>query len=198
MLYVIIISICAVILSTLNICFFQTYLGLNWWQIILVTIGYIALAILIDAIIALIVNKLPKKWFKKDSKVFKIFKWERKFYEKIGIKKWKDKIPELGKLGNFSKSKVEDPTSVEYIERFILESKIGETVHFIGLFASFILLSYPRFLLCFGLPVAVINLLLNIPSLLILRYNRPKLGVLLERNKRLQQRKREKEIKEAS
>ena len=58
----------------------------------------ILIVFLIDALIALIIHKLPKKWFHYEKNFFYIYKWERKFYEKIKIKKWKDHIPELGIL----------------------------------------------------------------------------------------------------
>ncbi len=138
MLYVIIVLICATILSTVNIAFFQDYLSLNWWEIILIVVGYIVAVILLDALVALIVNKSSKKLYKKEYRIFKIFKWERKFYEKLGIKKWKDKIPELGKLGNFSKGKVLDPKNSEYISKFIEECIRGEVTHITSCFIGFL------------------------------------------------------------
>ena len=198
MLYTIIILIAGVLISVFNCVFFLDNLNVAWWQISLITFAYIASVIIIDAIIALFINKLPKKWFDNESFIFKTYKWEKKFYEKLGIKKWKDKIPELGSLGNFSKSKIENPNSSAYIKQFIIESKVGECVHFLGMIFGFLLLIVPNFRLFIALPVSIINVFMNIPSLLILRYNRPKLGVLLQRAIRVEQRMQQTELSKAS
>lgn len=194
MLYIFVVLISGGIISAINIIFLLDNINLAWWQVILFVYGFALVEFAIDGLLAFIVNKLPKKWFNPSLKIFKIHKWERRFYERLGIKKWKDKIPELGKLGNFSKSTLQDPTSVEYIQRFIVECVIGEVVHISGLIFGFIILFHPNNILNITLPIAIVNLLLNIPSILILRYNRPKLAVVLERNKRLEQRKKEKEL----
>jgi len=194
MLYVLVVLICGVILSIVNCLFFLNYLNLLWWQVVLVVFAFVIAEFAIDGLFAFIVNKLPKKIFNKNSKIFKIYKWERRFYEKIGIKKWKDHIPELGKLGNFSKSKLENPNDNTYVDRFIKECVIGEVVHVCGIIFGFTVLFYFRFALTIGLPVAIINIFLNIPSIMILRYNRPKLEVILEMNRRLAERKKQKII----
>lgn len=83
---------------------------------------------------------------KKTSFIF--YKWERKFYEKIKIKKWKDHIPELGWLANFRKNKVIEPNNNIYVEKFLVECCYGETIHFLSLCLGFlILLIYPKYVL---------------------------------------------------
>jgi hypothetical protein len=66
---------------------------------------------------ALICNKIPEKWLK-DKKFFNVSKREQKFYEKLGIRAWKDKVLELGGLGGFSKSKIDDPNSPDLQKEF--------------------------------------------------------------------------------
>lgn len=195
MAYILIIFITAVILSLVNIIWFMPFLDLNAWQIIITTIVHIVAVIGIDAIIAFLIRRLPGKWFRKDTGVFKINKWERKYYEKIGIKKWKDKIPEWGKLTSFSKSKLENPNDNEYVSRFLLECRYGELIHLLGMILGFLIIFIMdlKFCLNFAIPVALVNGFLNYPSYAILRYNRPKLLVLYERNRRLEERKRQKE-----
>ena len=108
---------------------------MSWWTVSFFVFVSIAGMITINGVIAIICCKcLPKKWFLSDKKIFNPSKKECKFYEKIGIRKWKDKNIDLGKLNGFKKDKIKsDP---EYIERFILECNMGFIEHFISIFVS--------------------------------------------------------------
>ncbi len=195
MFYILIILISAILISVTNIIWFMPMLDMNAWQVILTTLFHIVAVIGVDAIFAFVIRRLPSKWFKKDNGIFKIFKWERKYYEKIGIKKWKDKVPEWGKLTSFSKSKLENPNDNEYVSRFLLECRYGEVIHLLGMILGFLIIFILdlKFCLNFAIPVAIVNAVLNYPSYAILRYNRPKLLVLFERNRRLEERKKQKQ-----
>ena len=93
------------------------YLKLTWIVAVSV-LGMIA----INGFVATICSKwLPNKCFDSDSKFYMPSKKECKFYEKIGIKKWKDRTLEMGFLNGFRKNKIEN--SPEHIRRFILENK---------------------------------------------------------------------------
>lgn len=145
----------------------------------------IVLVTIIDAIVALLVNKLPKKWFNHTYKRFHIFKFEKKFYNSIKIQKWKDSIPELGKLANFRKNKVENPNDNNYILLFLEQCCIGEIVHIVSMFLGFLIVFIDLDnALLIGVPVALGNAIINSLSLMILRYNRPRLEVVYKRNKR--------------
>ena len=92
----------------------------------------------------------------------------------------------------FRKNKLADPQSVEYVERFLLESCYGEIGHFFSLFFGFtVLFLYPLSDVWFSLaiPVAIVNFFLNLPSILVLRYNSYKLVVLKKSLLKKQQRK---------
>ena len=195
MLYIIVILITAILITLINSLFFTAFLGMAVGKIILYTVIHIVAVIGVDAIFAFLIRRLPSAWFKKDGGLFKTFKWERKYYERIGIKKWKDKIPEWGKLTSFSKSKLENPNDNTYVSRFLLESRYGELIHLLGMILGFLIIFILpiRFCLNFAIPVAIVNGLLNYPSYAILRYNRPKLLVLFERNRRLEERRKQKE-----
>ena len=141
--------------------------------------------IIINGLFAGIVRwVLPKKWFTADKNYFSAGKNERKFYEKLGIKKWKDKVLELGCFTNFRKNKIADPKSVEYVERYILEANYGVVVHFVLMLISFLVIFiYPlEYWYCFGAPVAIVSIFLNALPLFILRYNLPKLYTLRKIN----------------
>lgn len=183
--YSVIISITLIIVYLLNLlrgCTDFLYI-LKWTSIDILVV------FIIDAIIAFVIRRLPEKWFDYKYKVFKIFKWERKFYEAIKIKKWKDKIPELGQLTNFKKNKVREPKNSEYLLRYLMECVYGETIHFLSIILGFlILLINPKDCLYFGLPIAIANGIISYLSFAILRYNRPKLTILYNRSVKLNER----------
>lgn len=183
--YTVTIGIAVIIVFLLNLFFGMRIYDYSLLYVFLMTVISTALVIFIDGMIALIVNKLPKKWFNFRYKRFKIFKWERKFYEFFKIKKWKDHTPELGQLANFRKNKVLNPTDNKYIEKFLEECCVGEIVHLVSIFLGYLIIFLkPKYWLFFGIPVATTNAFLNYLSYMILRYNRPKLLTLYKRNER--------------
>ncbi len=153
--------------------------------VVLLTIS----VIIVDGIFATIVRwLLPEKWFDVNKKIFKANKKECKFYEKIGIKRWKDKVLELGGFTKFHKNKLGESYDIEYVSKFIIESNYGIIVHVACImFGYLIIFFYPlKYFLCFGVPIATVNAILNFLPLMILRYNLPKLHVLYAYIKRKQ------------
>ncbi len=137
--------------------------------------------IFLDGITAALCRVLPAKLANPEKKIFHVSPKEKKFYEKLKIRKWKDKVPEIGQFTGFRKNKLGDPKSLEYLDRFLLESSYGEIGHIVSCITSFlILLLFPlhRLWLAMAIPVAIVSALLNIPSFMILRYNSYKLRVL--------------------
>ena len=132
---------------------------------------------------------MPNKWFSMDNKHYHVSKRAQAFYEKLQIRKWKDKVWELGGLGGFRKNKLSQPTNSEYIERFIVESHKGILTHRIGYFVGFLgIFIFPlKYALGIGIPVAIVNLILNALPVMILRYNIPKLKLLHKRLKRTEE-----------
>lgn len=192
--YAVIIGITIITITLLNIFLAIPICGFEytWYQCLGMLILSIVVVFLIDALLAFIIRRLPNRWFNFRKKCFRIFKWEKRFYERVKIKKWKDKIPELGQFTNFSKSKIEDPTNNVYIERFLLEICYGEVIHFTSIILGFliILMFDLQYCLYMGIPIAIANGIINYLSFAILRYNRPKLMVIHERNRRLEERKK--------
>ena len=192
-LYLSIITICVSIISTLVTLIYKA----NFLPVL----GYTALAvvavILVDIIISTIARLLPKKCAQHEKKVYVVSAGEKKFYEKLKIRKWKDYVPEIGHFTGFRKNKIADPKSVEYLDRFLLEVCYGEIGHFFSLFFGFaILLMFPltNMWWAISVPVAIINVLLNLPSLFILRYNSYKLVIL--RKSTIKKQSREKKTAE--
>ena len=158
----------------------------SWYIIVAVVISTVAV-IAIDAITATIIRLLPNKWFNPFFKRFKVFKWEKNIYHKLGIKKWKDIVPEIGHFTGFRKNKVKEPNNNEYIYRYLMEACYGRVGHFLSFFTGFaVIFIYPiKYWNCFGLPVALVNVLMNSMSWIILRYNTPKLMAIYKRNEKL-------------
>lgn len=194
-LYVSTIIICMIIISVVNLLVSMPLFDYAWWfsplAVIVCTVG----AIVIDGIFATLIRwALPEKWFGLDKKGYSAKKRESIFYEKIGIKKWKDKVLELGGFTNFHKDKLADPTDNEYVKRFIIESNYGVSIHIACIIFGFLVVFlFPlKYWLCFGVPVAVVNGVLNALTLFILRYNLPKLHTLYKLNLRREKKRQAK------
>lgn len=144
--------------------------------ILAAVLGAIAV-IAIDGVFAFIIRRLPEKWFSYDKKIWNVSKAECNFYEKLGIKLWKDKILELGVFTSFSKKTIANPDSKEYMERFILESNYGAIIHIANaIFGFLVIFCFPlKLIFCFGLPISIVNGILSLLPYMILRYNIPRL-----------------------
>ena len=143
------------------------------WFNILGVIGTTIAVIALDSLIAHICHKTQNR-INPFSKYFNVTKRQHRIYPKFGVKKFKNLLPDLGKLVKFPKGKVLDPKSKEYIYIYLLESCSGELNHLISIFAGFLVVFiFPlKFFLCFGIPVAIVNAVLAIMPLIALRYNR--------------------------
>lgn len=152
------------------------------WLIIVLNV---CLWLFIHLVIAKLSNLIPLKFFKKDYFIFKTFRFERtgRFYEIIfGVKKWKKYLPDGAKIfkDGFQKKSLKKKSS-EYLERFIMETKRAELSHFMQI------LPVPIFFL-FNAPIASIIMVIyafmvNVPCMVVQRYNRPRLKKLLQRSK---------------
>ncbi len=188
-LYLSIISVCALLIA----CFVSLAYGYGYFSMLGYTALAIVIVILIDGLVATVCRLLPARCADETKKIYAVGQKEKKFYEKLKIRSWKDKIPEIGHFTGFRKNKIVDPKSVEYLNRFLLEACYGELGHFFSVFAGFlILLLFPLTdaWLAISIPVSIINAILNLPSLFILRYNSYKLRIL--RNSNLKKQAREK------
>ena len=185
-LYLSIISFAVVILSTTNIALGSMIWGLNQWWVIAILIGCVVIEFAVDGLFAYLIHELPDKWFNPNKKIYKVGKKERKFYDFLKVKKWKDKVWELGGLGGFRKNKIADPNNPEYLHQFLIESNKGIIIHWAGVVMGFVLVFIIPFdfLLTVSLPVCLVNALLNIMAICVLRYNIPKLEAVMERAKR--------------
>lgn len=194
MLYITIIFIGTLISTLLGVFIAVPSIGVSESRVFGITIISLLVLVLIDAVCALFVRYcLPKKVFNPFLKCYRVGTIERKFYEKIGIRKWKDKIPEAGQIfANFSKTEVVDMTNNEYVKKFMSETIYAEIMHWLSIIFSFLIVFIDfRLALTVGLPLVIGNMILNLMPVLVQRYNRPKLMVLYQRNERMSSKKKE-------
>jgi glycosyl-4,4'-diaponeurosporenoate acyltransferase len=122
------------------------------------------------------VRVFPKSLFDPANWFFKEKYFERKLYKKMNVASWKDKLPEWGKLLNFEKKSLNKEITLEYIDQFLLETCYAEAGH-IGMavagFACILVNSSTNFIM--ALTFAIVNVCIQIPFILIQRYNRPRL-----------------------
>ena len=131
-----------------------------------------------DGVIATFIRRaLPNKWYDYKVEWRKVSQKECKFYDALHIKAWKDKVLELGVFTSFSKKKIANPRSREYLEQFILECNYGWSIHLWNSILGFALIfCYPAdFRLPVILPACIINFVLGMLPFMILRYNLPRL-----------------------
>lgn len=180
--YLTVISVAMLIISVINIVFDTA----AWYNVIILVVVCTALQFALDGFIAIIINKMPDKLFGADNPLYNVSELEKKLYKKLKVRSWKDKVWELGGLGGFSKKNLAKPNSPEYIEKFIIECNKGVLTHRLSYPIGFLPMLFIANVCAFsiGLPVAVVNLFLNILPTIILRYNTPKLKMMLERMKK--------------
>lgn len=179
-----IILCCMAVIALINALFAAPVFGFSVPYAILATIIGTVAVIAVDGLFAFLIRRLPRKLFLHKRKAFAVSLREKNFYEKLGIRKWKDKIPELGGFTNLHKSKIESPYDNGYLDRYLLEACYGYIIHIVTIFTGFaVIFLYPlAYWYCFGLPIAVVNAVLNILPAFVLRYNTYKLKILYKRN----------------
>ena len=181
-LYLTVIGAAMLCIAAMNILF-QTA---PWYVVIFLVILCTALQFALDGGLAMLIHLMPNRLFPADDPKYRVSEWEQKLYKKLKVRAWKDRIWELGGLGGFSKKSLAQPGSPEYIERFLVECHKGVLTHRLSYPIGFLpMLFVPGVCaLSIALPVAVVNLFLNILPTMALRYNTPKLQLLLKRMKR--------------
>ncbi len=131
---------------------------------------------------------LPRTWFDWKKYPFRSFPFEKNgdLYDKIHIKKWKKKVPDLSRvMKRMVPKKISFRASSEEIDRLLRELCIAEVVHVALFFASFGVLFFSRTWFCIAL--CILYAIGNIPFILIQRYNRPHLAHLWTRVKAMEQ-----------
>lgn len=129
---------------------------------------------------------LPRARFSAESFPYRTADWENggRVYEKLGIKHWKDALPDMSRImPDMVKKKLTGQNREQGMDVLIAETCVAECVHY-----WLIVLSLGIFLFWRGVWAVVFwlvyNILGNVPFILIQRYNRPRLVLLEQRRKR--------------
>jgi glycosyl-4,4'-diaponeurosporenoate acyltransferase len=137
-------------------------IGLGWfgWSVVC---GYVA-------------HRRPAAAFDPMRLPYRLMRWERdgRSYERIRIRRWKDRLPEAGEVfdGGFSKRHLAS-RDLEYLDRFAVETCRAEFAHWA------MMALVPIWFVLFVPLVAILNvgyaLGANLPCLLVQRFNRARL-----------------------
>ena len=130
----------------------------------------------------LIGTALPRRWFDPLRFPYRTYPWEQdgRVYEKVRIRSWKDRVPDLSKYCHFMvRKKMNTRPSAEALDRLARETCVAEATHWLLIPLSLAVIplwegvgGWIMFLLC---------ALGNLPFILIQRYNRPRLLKMLRR-----------------
>lgn len=130
-------------------------------------------------------HRMPHARLADDGWLTRLRGWERdgRVYERIGIRRWKDVLPEAGALfrGGVSKRALPGRDS-ESLARFAAETRRAELVHWgVGAITPAFALWNPWPLFA---AMAVYGILANAPFIAIQRYNRARIARVLRRRAR--------------
>ena len=140
--------------------------------------------IVVGSISFFIGQALPRKNFDYQSFPYRSFRWERggRIYLRLRIQYWKDKVPDMSRyITKMFRKKITVMRSPEYLEDLIAETCVAEAVHWGLIFVS------PIYMVLLDGPLGAVGALLfalgNLPFVIIQRYNRPRLVLLMERQR---------------
>jgi glycosyl-4,4'-diaponeurosporenoate acyltransferase len=144
-------------------------------------------AVLLDAavwagwsmVVGALALQLPVAVLDRESWITRPRRWERagRAYERVGIRRWKDRLPEAGAwLGGASKRRLAG-TDREQLRRFAQETRRAELVHWcVAAIWPVFLLWNPPFLVA---AMAAYAVLANAPCIAVQRFNRARIARVL-------------------
>lgn len=127
--------------------------------------------------------------FDPERKWYQAKPWEKngRWYSKnLKINSWKDRLPQHTGKDGFTKKHMESDITIEYLDRFIMETCRGEWDHCMCTLYLLVSLIINPFV--FGLLFGLLVVLVNLPFIAIQRYNRFRLQTLRKRMLREQSR----------
>ncbi len=152
------------------------------------TLRFVVPVAVIGILAHVIGEALPRRWFDASRFPYRAYAFERngRFYEALGIRKWKNVLPDKSRIapGTYRKAirGSAQQHSAAHMERLLQETCVAECVHWALLVIS------PILLFTMESPAAYVMTplygLSNLPYIMIQRYNRPRLAVLSARMQR--------------
>ena len=157
-----------------------------WYYVVASVIWCTALQFALDGGIAILIRLTPDRYYGVENPRFAVSEREKRWCARLQVRRWKDRVWDLGGLGGFSKKNLADPKNPAYIEKFIIECNKGVVTHRLSYPIGFLAMLTLQGACVFtvALPVAVVNLFLNVLPTLVLRYNTPSLMRLLHHMKK--------------
>lgn len=126
---------------------------------------------------------LPKAWFRFDRFPFRILPFEKegRIYHRIGVRKWKDAMPDMSRIAPtlIPSKRIPPRASRQAIEEMLQETCVAEWIH-----ALLILLGFGCVFLWEGTGGWILSVVYgigNLPYIIIQRHNRPRLARILEK-----------------
>ncbi len=145
----------------------------------------LAYVIILGILSHFIGEALPRDRIDPSKFPLKSFNWEQNgnIYEKIGIKKWKNKLPDMSKvIKTMVPKKVGLVSSSSDICRLVKETCVAELIHEgLCLLSPVIFVFWADFSPTAGILLTLLYVFCNIPFIIIQRYNRPHLIRVAER-----------------
>lgn len=149
------------------------------WTIIIDVIAWCFFHI----VIAVVCFLIPLRFYQEKSLFFKIASWEdsgQVWQRLVAVKSWKESIPDGARLFKFGyEKKALKGLDVQTLRTFADETKRAEFTHWLSILPA------PLFFLWnpiwAGWVMIVYALLFNIPFIIVQRYNRARLEVILNR-----------------
>lgn len=127
-------------------------------------------------------ESLPRSLFNENKFPYRIFSFEKggRIYERIGIRKWKTKLPDMSRImRDMLPKRVTYNATSQSINLLIKETCVAEFIHiWLCLFSVGIYLIWKNYI---GIILSLVFVVCNIPFILIQRYNRPHLISLRDR-----------------
>ena len=152
------------------------------------TLRFVIPVAVIGILAHVIGEALPRRWFDASRFPYRAYAFERngRFYEALGIRKWKNVLPDKSRIAPGTYRKAIRGSAQQHIaahmERLLQETCVAECVHWALLVIS------PILLFTMESPAAYVMTplygLSNLPYIMIQRYNRPRLAVLSARMQR--------------
>jgi glycosyl-4,4'-diaponeurosporenoate acyltransferase len=132
-----------------------------------------------------VAHRLPARLLAELPVVSRSYGWERagRIYRRLGIRAWKDRLPEAGAFfpGGFSKRRLQ-ANDLGYFERFVLETTRAECSHWLAWALSLTFFAWNPWPV--GVLMAIYGAASNGPCILVQRYNRARLIRLVQTSAR--------------
>lgn len=128
---------------------------------------------------------LPYHWLKEEKFPFQAFAFERNghIYEKIGIRKWQNRIPDMSKMfPNLMPTKKLEGYGAGKLPIMIKETCVAELIHVLLGIAGLYCLHIWRGI--GGILITIVYELGNCPFIVVQRYNRPRMVKLRDNYRR--------------